>query len=192
MGKLRMIAGNIVDDDILKTAEAVVLPTNPMMRCGAGIFGEIFKKAGVDILEAYCEKTYGISYYNEPGVNEMKVTETRVTPGFALPCPIIFAQGPKKYEYADDDAALCNLKRTYESIFETVKSEGFRSVLIPAMGTGSYGFTHEETAPLMVGLLSKFADENDIDIVFVVYDESDLPVYLSELDRLRRRGNEKE
>lgn len=113
MGKLRMIAGNIVDDDILKTAEAVVLPTNPMMRFGAGVSGALFKKAGVDILEAYCEATYGISYYNEPGVNEMKVAETRVTPGFALPCPIIFAQGPKKYEYATAESALYDLKHTY-------------------------------------------------------------------------------
>ena len=48
MGKLVILHGNIVDDDILKLGDTIVLPTNPMMRCGAGVSGAVFKKAGVD------------------------------------------------------------------------------------------------------------------------------------------------
>lgn len=71
MGKVAILCGDIVSDEILKRGEAIVLPTNPMMRCGAGVSGAIFKRAGVDELEQYCEETFGISYYNAPGVNEM-------------------------------------------------------------------------------------------------------------------------
>ena len=98
MGNIVLLHGNIVDDNILKLGNAIVLPTNPMMRCGAGVSGAIFKRAGIDRLEQYTEKAFGISYYDMTRKNEMKPTEVRVTPGFALPCDIIFAQGPKAYE----------------------------------------------------------------------------------------------
>ena len=41
-----VISGDITADHLLHIADAVVLPTNPMMRCGAGGRGAIFKKAG--------------------------------------------------------------------------------------------------------------------------------------------------
>ena len=66
MGTLKLLCGNIVDDEYLELADAIVLPTNPMMRCGAGVSGAIFRKAGVDALEQYIELKFGISYYNPP------------------------------------------------------------------------------------------------------------------------------
>ena len=60
MGTLHVVVGNIVDDKLLRLVEAVVLPTNPMMRCGAGVSGAIFHKAGVDELESYTERRFGI------------------------------------------------------------------------------------------------------------------------------------
>ena len=36
MGKLKILCGNIVDDEILKLGDAIVLPINPMMRFGSG------------------------------------------------------------------------------------------------------------------------------------------------------------
>ena len=37
MGKLNIVCGNIVSDKILKLGDAIVNPTNPMMRPGAGV-----------------------------------------------------------------------------------------------------------------------------------------------------------
>lgn len=89
MSKLNIVCVNIVSDKILKLGDAIVNPTNPMMRPGAGVSGEIFRMAGVDSLENYTSQKYGISYFNPPGKNEMKVTEVRITPGFALNKDII-------------------------------------------------------------------------------------------------------
>ena len=80
MGRLFLQSGDITSDNFLSLADAIVNPANPMMRCGAGVSGAIFKKAGVDLLEAYTERKFGISYYNKPGENEMKVTDIRITP----------------------------------------------------------------------------------------------------------------
>ena len=50
-GELNIVVGDITDNYLLSLADAIVLPTNPMMRCGAGVSGAIFRKAGVDDLE---------------------------------------------------------------------------------------------------------------------------------------------
>lgn len=177
MEELVIVHGNIVDDDILKLGDAIVLPTNPMMRCGAGISGAIFKKAGVDQLEHYTEKTFGISYYDMTRKNEMKPTEVRVTPGFALPCDIIFAQGPKAYEYEDFEDALNLLLQTYQNIIHTAMVRGYKSILLPALGTGSYGFTHVDTAQNVIHLLKTMLQGNDLTVYFVVYEEETRYIY---------------
>lgn len=170
MGMLKIITGNIVDDGILRLADAVVLPTNPMMRCGAGVSGAIFKKAGVDALERYTERTFGISYYDFSRKNEMKTTEVRVTPGFDLPCDIIFAQGPKVYQYGRFDDALAMLLRTYQNVLETALECDYRTILTPAMGTGTYGFGHKETAETVVKFIQSFVEHNDLTVYLVLYE----------------------
>ena len=182
MGKLTILCGNIVDDDILKLGDAIVLPTNPMMRCGAGVSGAIFKKAGVDQLEHYTEKTFGISYYDMTRKNEMKPTEVRVTPGFALPCDIIFAQGPKAHEYEAFDVALNLLLQTYQNVIYTAIARGYKSILLPALGTGSYGFSHEDTAESVMSLLKAVLQGNDLTVYFVVYEGNLKSIYLQHLN----------
>lgn len=182
MGKLTILCSNIVDDDILKLGDAIVLPTNPMMRCGAGVSGAIFKKAGVDQLEHYTERTFGISYYDRSRKNEMKPTEVRVTPGFALPCDIIFAQGPKAYEYEDFEDALNLLLQTYQNIIHTAIVRGYKSILLPALGTGSYGFTHVDTAQSVMNVLKVALQENNLIVYLVVYEEESRSIYLQYLN----------
>lgn len=177
-GELNIVVGDITDDYLLNLADAVVLPTNPMMRCGSGVSGAIFRKAGVDDLEEYTEKTFCISYYDETRKNEMKPTEVRVTPGFALPCQIIFAQGPRLYDFDDYQTALSLLLKTYENILQKAVECGFKTILIPALGTGSYGFTHEETAPDIIETIRNFLRQNELKIYFVVQSDDVEDLYL--------------
>lgn len=182
MDKLVILHGNIVADDILRLGDAIVLPTNPMMRCGAGVSGAIFKEAGVDQLENYTERAFGISYYDISRKNEMKPTEVRVTPGFALPCDIIFAQGPKAYEYEAFDIALSLLLQTYQNVIYTAMDRGYKSILLPALGTGSYGFSHEDTAESVMSLLKAVLQDHDLTVYFVVCEENLVNIYLQHLN----------
>ena len=68
MGEFYIISGNITGDKILKLGDVIVNPTNPMMRPGGGVSGDIFRKAGVDVLENYTAMTFGISYLNNSGI----------------------------------------------------------------------------------------------------------------------------
>lgn len=91
MGSLKILCGNIVDDRFLMLGDAIVNPTNPMMRMGSGVSEAIFKKAGIDKLEQYTEQQFKISYSDSSRKNEMKPTEIRVTPGFRIDeCPMIY------------------------------------------------------------------------------------------------------
>ena len=101
MGRYRILTGNIVSDTILFNHDLIINPTNPQMVAGAGVSGEIFKKAGVDILENYTQSYYDIHYFsdNYKIENIMKVGDIRITPGFNLGMDIMFVQGPKYWEY---------------------------------------------------------------------------------------------
>jgi len=181
--KLHIISGDITDDRLLKLADAIVVPTNPMMRCGAGVSSAVFQKAGVDVLEQYTERTFGISYYDKTRKNEMKTTEVRITPGFALPCDIIFAQGPKLYDFDDFQTALKLLLRTYHNILQKSVECGFKNILIPALGTGSYGFTHDSTAKQVVNVISSFIRRHQLDVYFVVSSDEIKELYKLVLER---------
>lgn len=181
--KLHIISGDITDDRLIRLADAIVVPTNPMMRCGAGVSSAVFQKAGVDVLEQYTERTFGISYYDKTRKNEMKTTEVRITPGFALPCDIIFAQGPKLYDFDDFQTALKLLLRTYHNILQKSVECGFKNILIPALGTGSYGFTHDSTAKQVVNVISSFIRRHQLDVYFVVSSDEIKELYKLVLER---------
>ena len=89
MGRLRVIVGNIVSDEILKGHDLIINPTNPYMLSGGGVCGAIFEKAGKDELEEYTQQEFD---------NSMKIGEIRITPGFNLTMDIMFVQGPKQWE----------------------------------------------------------------------------------------------
>ena len=112
----------------------------------------------------------------------MKPTEIRVTPGFALPCDIIFAQGPKAYEYEDFEDTLNLLLQTYQNIIHTAIVCGYKSILLPALGTGSYGFTHEDTAELVMKSLKSLLQDQEITVYFVVYEKDSTNLYLRYLN----------
>lgn len=174
MNNLRILTGDIVNDALLKTHDLIVNPTNPRMLCGGGVSGVIFHKAGVEELEKYTTETYNISYYTEQ--NLMEVGEIRITPGFNLDIDIMFAQGPRAYEY-DEETALKLLLKTYVNIVEEANKKGYKNVLCPSFGTGSYGFKHKTTATHVMRTLRESLKDKDMNFDFVLYDEKDKIYY---------------
>ena len=175
-----IIAGNIVDDEMLKGKDVFVLPTNPKMRYGSGVCGVAFRKAGVDKLEKYCEDKFNVGYNPDQQGNDMKPTEIRITPGFGLGMDIIFAQSVK-YDYFSKSSYEDLLKiliQTFRNVLKTVKEKGYKSVLLPSLGTGIYGFKHEDVAKEVVPLIKQFVDENEgINIWLCLIDENVANIY---------------
>lgn len=174
MGKLNIIVGDIVADELLKEHDLIINPTNPRMVCGAGVSQAIFHKAGVDELENYTQQKFNISYFTEE--NLMKVGETRITPGFNLGLDIMFVQGPKAYDY-EYNMAKNLLLETYKNMVNEAVLKGYKNILCPSLGTGSYCFEHKDIGRDIVKLLDDFVKDKDLNIDFVLYDERDKLFY---------------
>lgn len=175
MGSLNVIIGDITNDEILKGHDLIINPTNPRMVCGAGVSQAIFHKAGVDQLENYTQSKYDISYFHEN--NLMQVGEIRITPGFNLNMDIMFVQGPKAYEYEKYEIAKNLLLETYRNVIETAYANGYRNILVPSLGTGSYGFQHKDIAKDVVSILRKSLSDKNMNADFVLYSVEDKSYY---------------
>ena len=158
MERLRVIVGNIVSDEILKGHDLIVNPTNPYMLSGGGVCGAIFEKAGKDELEEYTQQEYDTN---------MKIGEVRITPGFNLGMDIMFVQGPKEWEVSNPIEVLID---TYEKMLENIYVHDYKNVLIPSLGTGIYGFKHEDVGHKVYNTLKDFLDNHNINIDLVIFD----------------------
>ncbi len=87
----------------------------------------------------------------------------------------MFVQGPKKFE---NDNSIELLKDTYNNLLRKIKERGYKNVLIPSLGTGDYGFKHEEVGYIVKELISNFVKENGVNVDIVLYSENDKNYYI--------------
>ena len=165
LGSLQILVGDITSNNILEGHDAIVNATNPAMMHGGGVCGAIFDKAGSKELTNYIKKNFSTN---------MVVGEMRITPGFKIGMDIIFAQGPKYYEC---DFPIEELKKTYLNLLDTIKSNNYKNVLLPSLGTGIYGYKHSDVGKMAVDTLSEYIKDTDINIDLVLYFEKDKKYY---------------
>ena len=165
MGKYNILIGDITSDEILKDHDLIINPTNPYMLNGSGVAGAIFAKAGKNELEEYTS-----THYKE----KMKVGEIRITPGFNLGMDIMFVQGPKFYEYPNP---IEKLTETYKNLLNVLKEDKYTNILLPSLGTGIYGYKHEDVGNIVKELLTDFVKNNDINIDLVLFHKEDKEYY---------------
>lgn len=179
MSRLIIVSGNIGDDSLLKEKDAFVLPTNPKMRYGAGVSEVAFRKAGIDILEKYCEDTFDVGYEISQEKNNMKPAEIRITPGFGLGMDIIFVQSPNTIYFSLEENKLYPLLfKTYRNVLNSIRDNGYKNVIMPSLGTGHYGFDHEAVASNIVPMINRFLDENkDVDITLCLFNDEIKSIY---------------
>ena len=163
MGKLKIISGDIIENS--KDVEAIVNPANKYMNYGCGVCGAIYEAAGIEQLETYCHNKW---------IRDMEVNEVRVTTGFALLKDIIHIYAPIYYE---EQQPIEKLKEGYLKLFEVIKKEEYKSVIIPSLATGFHGYQHEEVAERVIKVLDDFCKNNDVEITFNLYDEETKAIY---------------
>lgn len=176
MGKLLILVGNIVSDEMLFNHDLIVNPTNPRMVCGMGVSQAIFRKAGLEQLEAYTQNTFNISYFTEN--NLMTVGDVRFTPGFDLGMDILFVQGPRVFDYEDYWVAKRILLDVYQKLIDIAYEKGYKNVLCPSLGTGSYGFEHQDIAKDVISVLTNALKDKDMNIDFILYRDDEKEYYV--------------
>jgi len=152
--EIRVWRGDITTLEV----DAIVNAANNSLMRGGGVCGAIFRGAGPRLDEA-CD-----------AIGWCDSGDAVATPGFALPARwIIHAVGPV-WEGGDHGEAD-QLADCYRNVVKVAAQVGARSIGIPAISTGIYGFPADQAARIAITtLISAHAPSID-DVVLVAFDD---------------------
>ncbi len=149
-------------DDVSRVdAEAVVNAANEHLSAGGGVCGAIFEAAGRRELESACKQLGGCP-----------TGSAVVTPGFGLKARwIIHAVGPIWRGGSWGEDAL--LRSAYRSALECARELGVRSVALPLISAGIFGFPIDRALAIATSEISAFLDRvQDVEVRLVVFDRA--------------------
>lgn len=158
---------NIVTADITTLPmDAIVNAANPTLLGGGGVDGAIHRAAGPALLDA-CRRLPE----SAPGVR-CPVGEARITPGFELPARyVIHTVGPIWQGGGHGEAVL--LERCYRNAVRLLREHELRTIALPAISCGVYGYPIVQAAAIAVTTLrGELATADDIDVTLCCFSES--------------------
>jgi len=164
--RIRIVRGDITEE----TVDAIVNAANERLEPGGGVDGALNRAAGPQLADAM--RAQGGC---PPG-------EARTTPAYGLPAQhVIHAVGPV-WRGGDRDEEI-TLARCYRNIFAAATKVGARTIAIPAIATGAYGFPVRRAAHVALHETHVALDNGaKLDEVrFVCFDEDTAHAYESEL-----------
>jgi O-acetyl-ADP-ribose deacetylase (regulator of RNase III) len=135
--EIRVWRGDITTLDV----DAIVNAANEALARGGGVCGAIFRAAGRRLDDVCASIGHGAT------------GDAVATPGFDLPARwVIHTVGPVWHDGHRGEADL--LASCYRSTLRVARELGARSVAIPAISTGIYGFPADQAAEIAVATLT--------------------------------------
>jgi len=163
MNNIELIVGDITTAHV----DAIVNAANPFMLGGGGVDGAIHRAAGPALLEA-CHQVAAVNGARCP------TGEARITSAGNLKAQyVIHTVGPRYY--ADPNPAAL-LASAYRNSFALAVEHGCRSVAVPAISCGVYGYPLEEAAHIALEVSRAEACRN-LDIRFYLFNQSTCEVW---------------
>lgn len=157
----------IVEGDITRLErDAIVNAANSMLLGGGGVDGAIHRAAGPELLKE-CEKLGGCP-----------TGSARITKGYRLPARwVIHTVGPVWVDGTRDEDEL--LASCYRSSLELADQYAVRTIAIPAISTGVYGFPLQRATRIAFGEVRRFLSSARIveSVTFVCFGQSAMEVY---------------
>jgi O-acetyl-ADP-ribose deacetylase len=151
--EIRVWQGDITTLDV----DAIVNAANGALARGGGVCGAIFRAAGPRLDEACA------------AIGSCPTGDAVATPGFDLPARwVIHAVGPVWHGGAAGEAD--QLASCYRRVLAEAERVGARSVAIPAISTGIYGYPAAEAARVAVDTLRAASPAAVDEVVLVAFD----------------------
>ena len=150
----------IVRNDITNMqVDAIVNTASSVPGYGAGIDTAVYEAAGAEKL---LEKRREIGVI-PPG-------HSALTEGFRLPAKYIIHTVGTPWQGGDRGEEDI-LRNCYRSVFGIAVEQGFESLAIPLLASGSFGFPKGIALRIALTEIEHFLSENDMDLYLVVFDE---------------------
>ncbi len=166
--RLELIKGDIT----LLEVDAIVNAANSSLLGGGGVDGAIHNAAGPELLDE-CQ-----------ALNGCETGKSKITKGYKLKAKfIIHTVGPVWYGgYRDEPETLASC---YQSLLEIAKEKKLKTVAIPGISTGVYGFPKDLAALISINETRRFLNRNSYPekIIFVAFDDASYETYRKLLEQ---------
>ena len=158
--------------------DAVVNAANESLLGGGGVDGAIHAGAGPDLLVA-CRRIPEV----RPGVR-CPTGEARVTPGFRLPARfVVHTVGPVWRGGNHDETGL--LANCYRNVLAACAKHVIRTVAIPAISCGAFGFPMQDAARIAVEeIATAIVNGTKLESILLVAFEPDIHRILAQSVRM--------
>ncbi len=165
--------GIILGDITQQSSEAIVNAANDQLLPGGGVCGAIHKASGPKLAEA-CEQ-----------IGFCATGSAVITPGYNLKAQhVIHAVGPIWQGGDNNEADL--LRKCYQSIFNLAKEQGLKSVALPAISIGIYGYPKQEATQIALEQAAQFiAETPSVKVTFVCFDQETLNLYQEQFKKIK-------
>jgi O-acetyl-ADP-ribose deacetylase len=171
--QLELVKGDITQQAV----DAIVNAANTSLLGGGGVDGAIHRAAGPELLEA------------TRLLRGCRTGDAKMTPGFQLPARfIIHAVGPVYHTKNTESAP--HLESAYRRSFELAAQAHLKSIALPAISTGAYGYPLDEAAVIALRTAIQVAEQgSNLELIrFVLFDEPALTAFQTALHTLRPPG----
>lgn len=171
---IRLVKGDITERNV----DVIVNAANSYLKHGAGVAGAIVRRGG-SIIQQESDK-----------IGYVEVGSAVLTTSGKLPCnAVIHAVGPKMGQGNEDN----KLRKAVQSSLRLAADKGFRSISMPAISSGIFGFPKDRCASILLEesksfLVSRGNTNNvSIEIVeFCIFDDETLSYFKGEFVNSRK------
>jgi len=160
--------------------DAIVNAANSYLSHGGGVAAAIVKKGG-RIIQDESDK-----------IGFIPVGNAVITTAGVLPCKaVIHVVGPRNGETKENE----KLSIAVNNVLKLAQQNGFKSISIPAISTGIFGFPKDKCAKILVEESIKFVNNNSdsmkaLEVIeFCIYDDETLEQFKLVFNTLSRRDN---
>lgn len=170
-------------NDITKVhTDAIVNTANPMPTVGSGTDAAVYTAAGVDLLLAERKK---IGVIDRGQAAYTRAFRLLATNGIRY---IIHTVGIRWKGGNHGEIEI--MRNCYRNSLRIAKELNCKSISIPLLATGNYGFPKEMALHIALDEISQFLFENEMEIVLVVYDKESFKVSSKVFDGVQSFINE--
>jgi O-acetyl-ADP-ribose deacetylase (regulator of RNase III) len=171
---IRLVRGDITERNV----DVIVNAANSYLRHGGGLAAAIVKKGG-KIIQEESDK-----------IAVVPVGNAVITGSGSLPCKaVIHAIGPKIGEEKEDQ----KLRSAMKNALKLAQTNGFKSISIPAISSGIFGFPKDKCAKILVSESMRFIKNSSSKsegsslqtIEFCILDEETLEQFRMEFDSIK-------